>query len=317
MMREPTIEHASTSRRIYPIGVVVLHYRNIPDTKECLESLHVTDPRPQRIIVVDNHSDAGSHRQPNEIPASDLNISVIHPGCNLGYAGGMNLGIKTLLTDSRLQVIVLLNNDTVVEPDFLRPLFSTLRNGSNYHLSTPMILLDRSDRIWSAGERVWYPFLWAKSSAANAGRGGGGKIMPINSVTGCAMAVRREVFERIGLFDEQYFAYVEDVDFCMRAHSAGFRFTCCPASIVYHKVSSSLGDFSPAKVYLNVRNKAYFIRKNIPPIWWPLSWPWYFLTVLSWAIRAIVKGRLDVVRSILLAGRDAIRGRMGPPPRWV
>lgn len=296
--------------RARALGVVVLHFGNVRDTQACLRSLLAADPRPARIVVVDNGGDGIDRLLAAAAPPPSPRIELLSPGANLGYAGGMNLGIRTLMSDEEVRVIVLLNNDTVAAPDVFRGLGEALREGSGVHLATPRILYDDSDRTWSAGERVCYPLLWARSySAAPPAR-------RINGVTGCAMAVRREVFERIGLFDENYFAYVEDVDFCLRANAAGFRFTCCPESVVYHNASSSLGDFSPAKVYLNVRNKAYFIRKNIHPIWWPLSWPWYLLTVLSWAFRALRKGKPDVVRSILVAGRDAIRGRMGPPPRW-
>jgi hypothetical protein len=264
-------------------------------------------------VVVDNGGDAIERLLAAELPGARTRVEVLSPGSNLGYAGGMNLGIRTLLGSKTLRVVVLLNNDTVVAPDVFCDLYEALRDGSGVHLATPLIRRADSDQTWSAGERVWYPLLWARRQAPPAAGIAAALARRINGVTGCAMAIRREVFERIGLFDENYFAYVEDVDFSWRAHAAGFGFACCLRSVVRHKVSASLGNFTPVKVYLNVRNKAYFLARHIAPRWWPLAWPWYAATIALWAGRAIVQRKPEILRAVQAGLRDAVRKRMGPP----
>jgi GT2 family glycosyltransferase len=298
------------------VGVVVLHYRSLRDTINCLASLLATDPTPDHIVIVNNEQNPETRQELEHRFGSEFNLTLLHLECNHGFSGGMNRGINHLLHTQPVNVVLLLNNDTTVVPNFLFSMSDCLSSNSGYHVATPKILCGGTDTLWSTGERVCYPLLLARRDGGTLYATRHAWRKKINSVTGCAMAVRREVFEKIGLFDENYFAYVEDVDFCFRAHRSGFRFAYCPRSIVYHKASSSLGDFSPAKVYLNVRNKAYFIKKNIPRTLWPLSWTWYFATVLSWAARALVGRKPDVVRSIILAFQDVVNRRMGAPP-WV
>ena len=306
--------HGKNRRQGRIVGVVVLHYRFLRETMKCLASLLAADPAPDHIVIVNNESDPDTRQELDRRFKSELDVTLLHLERNHGFSGGMNRGINYLLSTQPVDVVLLLNNDTTVDPNFLSAMSECLAARSGYHLATPKILYDGTDIIWSTGERVCYPLLLARRNTENSDGLGHAWRKNINAITGCAMAVRREVFDRIGLFDENYFAYVEDVDFCLRAHSAGFRFAYCPQSIVFHKASKSLGEFSPAKVYLNVRNKAYFIKKNMPSVLWPISWLWYLSTISFWVVRALAAGKIDVVRSVILGGRDFLKHRMGPPP---
>lgn len=295
------------------IGVVVLNYNGLDYTLACIESLFSANPSPLEIILIDNGSRDNSASEFIGRFENDQRITLLLLDKNLGYCGGMNKGIRILLGNKGIKIILLLNNDTTVKSNFLLSLMECLKDGSGYSLATPKILREDGFTIWSTGENVFYPLLF---SFRNKGR----KDSPlfnaarkINSVTGCAMAVRREVFEKIGLFDEKYFSYVEDVDFCKRACDAGFRFAYCYNSVIFHRGVPCLGEFSPTKIYLNVRNKAYFIKKNVSLILWPISWLWFFVVVMLWIYRAIRRKEFNVIGAIFQGLCDFVQNKMGPP----
>jgi GT2 family glycosyltransferase len=290
---------------------VVLNYNGLNYTIECVESLFLVNPAPEELVLVDNGSTDGSGNEFSKRYGNNSRITLLLLDKNIGYAGGMNKGIGHLLKNKKIKVLLLLNNDTVVKSDFLGPLMDCLEDSSGYHIATPKILYSDRVTIWSAGARVFYPLLFSLQSKGKQDGFQFNSPRKINSVTGCAMAVRREVFEKIGLFDEEYFAYVEDIDFCKRAVTAGFRFAYCYKSTIFHKASGTLGEFNPYRIYLNVRNKAYFIKKNISPLWWPMSAIWNLGVITSWAFKALLKRRFKVIRLIFLGMVDFIRGKMG------
>lgn len=292
---------------------MVLNYNGLNYTLECMESLLLAHPAPGELVLVDNGSTDGSVNEFSKRYANNSRITLLLLDKNTGYAGGMNRGIRELLKNKEIKVILLLNNDTIVQSDFLSPLMNCLEDGSGYHIATPKILYDDRVTIWSTGAWIFYPLLFSLQSKGRRDGFQFNSPRKINNVTGCAMAVRREVFEKIGLFDEEYFAYVEDVDFCKRAVNAGFRFAYCCQSTIFHKVAGTLGEFSPQRIYLNVRNKAYFIKKNISPLMWPISVIWNLGVITVWAYKALLKRRFKVIRLIFLGMLDFIRGKMGPP----
>jgi GT2 family glycosyltransferase len=319
MLHPPHMDADPTNiaRPKLPIGIVVLHYHCLRDTDVCVTSLLAADPAAARIVIVNNVADPETRKCLFDRFGRDPRITLRHLDRNHGFAGGMNHGIQYLLLDSQVKVLLLLNNDTRGRPDFLGPLAESLSDSSAYQLATPKILFDDRSTIWSTGEWTLFPFLFSRRQLGKSDDARTPRPRKINSITGCAMAVRREVFERIGMFDENFFAYVEDVDFCLRAWKTGFRFACCHDSVVYHAASQSLGDFSPAKVYLNTRNKAYFIIKNVSPFLWLPSAAWYLAVTCGWFLKALCRGDWDVMRSILQGFVDGIRNRMGTPQQPI
>lgn len=301
------------STNTVPIGVVVLNYNRLNYTLECMESLLLAHPAPGELVLVDNGSTDGSVNEFSKRYGSSSRITLLLLNKNTGYAGGMNRGIRELLKNKEIKVILLLNNDTVVQSDFLGPLMNCLEDGTGYCIATPKILYDDRVTIWSTGAWIFYPLLFSLQSKGKQDGFQFDSPGKINYVTGAAMTVKREVFEKIGLFDEEYFAYVEDVDFCKRAVDAGFRLCYCYKSIIFHKAAATLGEFNPCRIYLNVRNKAYFIKKNISPLLWPMSAMWNLGVITIWAFRALLKRRFKVIGLIFLGMLDFIRGKMGSP----
>jgi len=300
-----------------PVGVVVLNYDGLGDTLRCLDSLDAADPAPVRIVVVDNGSADGSPEALARRCAGNAAVEFLRLDRNLGYAGGMNRGIERALAHG-VDVVLLLNNDTTVRPGVLGPIAAALAAppGAAPAIATPRILCADERTIWCVGERVFYPLLLTRRGR---GRPDGPQFdVPrrINCVTGCAMAVRREVFAKIGFLDEAFFAYVEEIDFCKRARDAGFGFVSVPASIVVHREAGVLGESSPAQVHLKARNRAWFHRKHVPAPLWPVAAVWHALVMCTWALRGVLSGTPGVGGAVVRGTLDALRGRMGPPA-WV
>lgn len=301
-----------TARRTVPAGVVVLSYEGRDATLECLSSLAAADPAPARVVVVDNASSDGSQDALETWCRGHRDTELLLLRENQGYAGGMNRGIERLLAGD-VRWLLLLNNDTQVDPAFLEPLAARMDGPSAPGIATPRILHADGRTIWSAGERVFYPLLLARRAGGRPDGPAFDLPRPVNAVTGCAMAVRREVFETVGLLDEDYFAYYEEIDFCRRALDAGFACAYVPGSVVRHRGAAVLGERSPRQVHLKARNRMLFVRKRLPPPWWPVTWAWNLLVATTWAAGGLLRGRGAVAAAAWRGTVEGLRGRGGPP----
>jgi GT2 family glycosyltransferase len=210
-------------------------------------------------IVVDNGSNDGSAQMLAERFGRDLR-TVILPA-NLGFAGGNNAGIR----EARGTYIILLNNDTAVDPGWLSALSGSIRRHPDAGMFTPKILnYYRRDEIDNTGH-VIYPDGLARGRHRLEKDDGrfdeeGEALYP----SGCAGVYRKEMLDRIGLLDESFFAYGEDVDLGLRARWAGWPCYYVPAARVYHKYSATTGKYSTGKAFLVERNRCWVLMKNFP-----------------------------------------------------
>ncbi len=212
--------------------------------------------------MVDNGSSDGSA---DTFRALGSRIQVIETGCNLGFAGGNNAGIRHAL-DTGADYVLLLNNDTTVATDLVSRLVESAATRPDGGIFGPKIYFHADPkRIWSAGG------MWLADRQHFAQRGDGeldhGQYDTISDddfVVGCAMFIRREVFGRIGLLDEDFFLNYEEIDFCTRARKAGFANIYVPSGHVWHKVSVSFGgEDSPLKAYFTFRNRLLWAHKQL------------------------------------------------------
>lgn len=192
----------------------------------------------------------------------------IQTGENLGFAGGNNMGIKYALAKDDFGYVCLLNNDTVIEWNFLSNLIETIKVYPEAGIVGGKILYyDRPDKIWYAGGKL---DLW---------RGGGyhlhfnqtdnieNGIRQVSFVTGCLMLIDKKVFKSVGLFPEEYFLYLEDTDFCYSALQYGFKLYVNLSAKIYHKVSVTTAankseEVSSLQIYYSTRNRLYFMLKR-------------------------------------------------------
>ncbi|MGQ9841835.1 MAG: glycosyltransferase family 2 protein [Anaerolineae bacterium] len=246
------------------VAIIILNWNNPDDTLACLDSVAAPDyPTDSlEVIVVDNGStDDSVARIRAKFPA----VTIIETGANLGYAGGNNAGIRHALA-AGAEAVCILNNDVTVEPDFLAPLIAALHSQPDVGIVTPLVAERTGDggRVWALGSAVN-----RRTAAVNRYCAGepvdawrGREPFAVEIASGAAMLIRREVFERVGLMDEDFFLYFEEVDWCLKVRQAGYRILAVPASLVWHNVSATLGTTSPVIDYYMLRNHLRLISRH-------------------------------------------------------
>lgn len=270
------------------IAVIVLNWNNAKDTKECLESLKGSTV-PIHVVLVDNNS---------KEPLTDLpklpHFSFIKNSENLGYAGGNNTGILFALKNG-FKFISILNNDTIVDPDFYAGSIESLNQKG----------LDAvAGRVRNSDGTI---YSWGGTVNRLLGRAFHGKeqITSVTFLPGCAFVAKKDVFESIGGFDERYFLYYEDTDWSLRALERGFALGRINQGLV-HKTAQTVGLYSDTYLYHMTRNQFYFIRDRIGfPQKFVAILSWFFLSILGYLCLALIK-RPSGTKAVLRGVRDAL-----------
>lgn len=248
------------------VSIIVLNWNGCRDTIECLESLRkVTYPN-YEVIVVDNGSTDGSEKV---IKERFPDILVLQTGENTGYAKGNNFGIRHALKNGA-DYVLLLNNDTVVDPEFVIELVKVAESDKSIGiLSSKIYFYDRATTLWFAGGKFSLRTGWSKHIGyGKKDTGQFNEIREIDRACGCAMMVTRKLCEEMGLMDEDYFCYCEETDWSLRAKKMGYKIVYVPSSKVWHKVSSSTQGMKSARyIYFSVRNTLRCLEKNAPYRW--------------------------------------------------
>jgi GT2 family glycosyltransferase len=242
------------------ISIVLLNWNGKTDTLHCLDSLtQVTSP-PFETILVDNGSSDDSVAAIRErFPR----ICIIETGNNLGFAAGNNVGIREALHRGA-DFILLLNNDTLVDPNLLNAFLMTAQDNphagilgaKNYLLHAP----DQLDHFGGLWNRKKGQFDLIGYRLFDDGKSWE-EPLELDYVCGCSLFSRREVFETIGLLEEKFFLIWEESDFCVRARRAGFAVMTAPQAKIWHKVSASFKS-KPQATYFWWRNRLLWIERN-------------------------------------------------------
>jgi GT2 family glycosyltransferase len=246
------------------VWIVVLNWNGVSDTLACLESLRELQYTQRRVVVVDNGSTDGSV-DALRAAKSRLSIEIIEAASNLGYAGGNNLGIRYAL-EHDADFILILNNDTVVDPMLLDELVAAATQHPEAGCFGPWIFyMHDRDRLWFT--RSW----WETEAAAFTARSKGKLASELANeststeyVCGAALFFRSEVAQKIGLLDKRFFLVYEDSDWGFRARRAGFECLAVPSAKVWHKIGTSFGsEESPLRTYFSSRNKLLWAEKHL------------------------------------------------------
>jgi GT2 family glycosyltransferase len=221
------------------VAIIVVNWNGRAITLECLRSLAALTYSNTDLIVVDNASSDGSA---DAIRAAYPNVLLLAMPENLRFAGGNNAGIREALARGA-DMVLLLNNDTVVDPDFLTHLVSRMGADPAYGMVAPKIFyFDQPDRIWFAGGVI---SMWTGTMKHTGIReidcGQHDTAREIDYASGCCILVRGEVIAKAGMLDESYYMYTEDADWSMRVRRAGYAIMYEPAARVWHKLSVSTG----------------------------------------------------------------------------
>lgn len=242
------------------LSVILLNFNGARDTIDCIDSLRESSFKDFEVVVVDN---ASSHDSVDLLKARCPNVPLLVNDRNLGFAGGNNIGIQHALGRGS-EFVLLLNNDTTVDPDALGTLVKTMEENPQAGIVGGKVYYsDRPNVIWFAGGYFnpdsGFGDHYGKSEED---RGQYDKVRECDFITGCCMLIRREVCEKIGLLDDSYFLYYEDVDFCTRARRAGYSVFYQPGAVIYHKISRATSWDSPVYIYFNLRNKLFYLQRN-------------------------------------------------------
>ncbi|MDD2224580.1 MAG: glycosyltransferase family 2 protein [Candidatus Shapirobacteria bacterium] len=257
------------------IAIIVLNWKQAKLTIETITSVLKIkhDSFDYQIILVDNGSSDDSLKIFNQEYKNNKLVKIINTKGNYGYAGGNNFGIDYALKN-KFDFLVLLNNDVLVKPNFLEEL---LKESTNYDIIGPKIYFapgfeyhkDRYQKkdlgkvIWSMGGQIdWNNIYGSNISIDEVDNDQFNKIINnVDFISGCCLMASRQVFQKIGKLDENYFMYFEDVDFCQRAKNAGFKMACIPKSIIWHLNSGSTNGPGNLQNYFITRNRIYFAYK--------------------------------------------------------
>jgi GT2 family glycosyltransferase len=285
---------------------VVLSWNGREDTLACLDSLRGTET-----ICVDNGSTDGSA---DAVAERFPDVELIRTGVNLGFAAGNNVGIRRAL-DRGADWVALLNNDAVVAWDFAHALTAAAeRHPDAGVLAAKVYVADPADVLWYAGGS-FNPLLGYSGRVRGAGRRDDGTFdeeLDVEWATGAAMAVSRPALERAGLLDEELFAYMEDVDWCLRIREAGFRVIFVPTARAWHRVSASTGGAaSPTSLRYHCRNTLAVSERHapLPRVATGARRGVVVATHMLQALRQPGRGR--AAGAAVRGWRDYRRGRMG------
>ncbi|MGX9348996.1 glycosyltransferase family 2 protein [Microbacterium sp. KNMS] len=258
--------------------VIVLNWNGIDDTEECLDAL-AAQTHPADVLVVDNGSSPDDVRRLRARAASGAIRLRLEPE-NLGFAGGVNVGIRLSQHDG-YDAVALLNNDALPEPGWLAALVAALEADADAAIATGL-LVRRSDdpaiagTIDTAGDglSVWgMPFPRGRSD----GRADAPEKGRVFSASGGASLYRTALFDEIGLFDETFFAYFEDIDIGFRARLAGHEIVYEPAAVAHHRIGATSGRIPGFTVRQTFKNLPVLLVKDVPRGLRHVIWPRFAL----------------------------------------
>jgi len=259
------------------IVIVAVNFNTEKDTLELLNSIEEIENNSYslEIIIVDNGS-----RVKFVLPRGfKKKVMLIRSEENTGFSGGFNIGIKNAL-ELGADYVLVINNDTILRPMMIENLLKVLENNEKIGIVTPKIYFAKGHEFHKSryskeelGKVFWYAggyMDWANIVSVHRGvdevdKGQYGKTEKTEFASGCCMLIKKEVFEKVGMFDEKYFLYYEDADFNQRVKKAGFDIYYVPsASLIHVNAASTGGSGSVLQDYYITRNRLLFGIKYAP-----------------------------------------------------
>jgi len=282
------------------VSIIILNWEGWLDTVECLESIYHLNYSNYQVIVVDNNSSDDSIQKINDYAWGNLEVKsnffkydptdkpigiirynkknseiakfskghkqliLIENKKNYGFAEGNNVGIEFAIKNLNPNYILLLNNDTVVDKDFLKILVQEGQANSKIGILGPkMYYYDNPNLIWSIGGKIDWKLARGLHIGINETDTGQYKEKTnFDYINGSAILIKRKVLEEIGLLDEKFFLYFEETDLALRASKKGYHSTYIPNAKIWHKVSKSSGGIKKeVGLYYITRNRLIFMKK--------------------------------------------------------
>lgn len=284
------------------VCALIVNWNCRDETLSCLAALQRSALIPTT-LVIDNGSSDGSVAA---IRTAFPSTVVVPVGYNSGFAAAVNRGLRHPAVQAH-EFVLLLNNDVDLAPDALDHLVAAAQAHPDVGLfSAAIFYKHQPDVIWSTGY-FWVPvtFTTLGSERGQVASHAAG-VRRVDMVELCAVLVRRSLFERIGLLDERFFVYYEDLDLCLRACRAGFGVACVRAARAWHTVSASTSNASPLRAYHMARASVQFFAKYTPP-WLRLPVSYYRSYSALWLLlAALLRGQRTTAAAYLRGLADGL-----------
>jgi len=294
--------------RNYIIIGLIVNWNQPNLTIDCIKSLKSQDYELAEIIVVDN----GSSDQSIKLIKNEYeDIDIIQNNKNLGFAAGVNIGLKAAFKRGA-DFAFLINNDAYLSKDTI----STLMHHENKKISlyAPMIFYaDQPNIIWSIGGKLNKLILeYSKDFRGKKDPGNLPEIIYCDFVTGCCLLIPRDLIKNVGLLDQSnFFMYYEDADWCNRIRNSGLNIAVISNAKAWHKISmSSGGSNSQFERYWMARSSVLYFRKHASR--WQLLFilPWRFLSLIKTVIMLLIQGNSKSIKSYLIGIKHGIQANI-------
>jgi GT2 family glycosyltransferase len=280
------------------IAVVVPNWNGKNSISDCLDSLK-SQTEHIKIIVVDNDSTDGSAAL---IEEDYPEITLIKHRRNKGFTGGVNAGIRYAMKLG-VKYVALLNNDATVHKDWARHLVEFMDKSPKAGIAASKIVDREGKQLDSTGDlyTIWglpYP------------RGRGEPVSDtydekrwVFGASGGASIYRARMLEQVGLFDNDFFAYYEDIDLSFHAQLAGWKVAYVPEAVAYHQIGASSSKIYGFTTYHTLKNLPLVLWKNVPWALMPKIWPRLFMAWSGIAVRALARGHYKPFFKAVIVGK--------------
>ena len=243
------------------VSIIIVNWNGGKVFVECLKSLSEIDYQDFELIIIDNGSTDGSDRMPQKFNFLSGRCQLIRNKGNVGFAIANNQGLEK----SKGKYLLLLNNDTKVEPEFITKLVGRIEKDGSLGVIQPKILLmDKPGYLDNAGSfftKLGFLYHWGFLQKDGPEFG---KEREIFSAKGACMIIRRSIIEKIGLFDNEFVSYFEESDFCWRVWLSGYKVLFYPKAVIYHKVGYTIKKLKVGDInYHYYKNRVCSLIKNL------------------------------------------------------
>lgn len=274
------------------VAILIASYNGRAYLAECLPSIFQSSYSDivQKVFIVDNHSSDGTREYVRD---NWPHVRLIENDYNAGYAGGNNIGLEVILREMpSAEYLLLLNEDTVVEPNFLSALVARLSQDKFLGCVQPRIMLfhDR-ERVNSLGNVIHFLGFGYSGYSNCTWTSITDFQRSINYASGACVLLRMSAIKKVGLFDSFMFMYLEDLDLGWRLKLAGIGSELVPESVIYHKYEFSRG---MKHYYYFERNRLWIILKNYKIATLAVIFPAWFIMELGQLLRASMRGELGI-----------------------
>lgn len=293
------------------ISVILVNYNGGAYNQACIESILKSKTSCDlQVIIVDNASTDDSLAELKKNWKDNVKVQIVELDNNYGFAKGNNEGIKRAL-EQETKYVLLLNNDTVIEADAIERMVLSQKK-TNSIIVPKILYADNPEIIWCAGGK-FSPFI-KKSFHVGMNQKNGVKYNNSQFCTfanGCCILLSKEIIEKIGLLDEQFFLYYEDNEYSLRAHKNNVAIWYCAEAVVFHKVNGATkGNEKPANAYYITRNwllcnKMYLGRR------FGLFCCYFFVNRFAWAIIWLLQGKPQMIEAMLKGIKHFYKDRTG------